>query len=221
MTTITPNATSSDAISISTDAASAKALQQPGESIVTVTWRNPARTAAINLPAAVAIAMNDKLSAVPEEFRSIISDSLTGAAKSILKSYCEAYSTIPSDIPASLLTLEEIIDGATTASGGWMPAEELQRAWEQSATRKQWVVDRADLYRSNREFRRQVNDYAEQLLKLAGKRSQYTEQQLDKLLAKLAEPDLDTELGEFVVRRVKGLKLALARKPAEIAADLL
>ena len=175
-------------------------------------WKAPARAVAINISNAPWAAL--ETDGVPEQYRAILSAVLEGAAKSILKRTVESYNIIPATISPALFTSEALIDEATTGASEWMSKEELTEAWNQSATRKALILDNPK-YKESAAYRRAANAYAELVLKLAGKTSSYEPEDLDWLLAKFHNDDLNTELGAFMVRRVEMLQ----RKPQRPAID--
>ena len=175
-------------------------------------WKAPARAVAINISNAPWA--NLETDGVPEQYRAILAAVLEGAAKSILKRTVESYNVIPATISPALFTSEALIDEATTGASEWMSKEELTEAWNQSATRKALILDNPK-YKESAAYRRAANAYAELVLKLAGKTSAYEPEDLDWLLAKFNEADLNTELGAFMVRRIEMLQ----RKPQRPTID--
>ena len=175
-------------------------------------WKAPARAVAINISNAPWT--NLETDGVPEQYRAILAAVLEGAAKSILKRTVESYNVIPATISPALFTSEALIDEATTGASEWMSKEELTEAWNQSATRKALILDNPK-YKESAAYRRAANAYAELVLKLAGKTSAYEPEDLDWLLAKFNEADLNTELGAFMVRRIEMLQ----RKPQRPTID--
>ena len=175
-------------------------------------WKAPARAVAINISNAPWA--NLETDGVPEQYRAILAAVLEGAAKSILKRTVESYNVIPATISPALFTSEALIDEATTGASEWMSKEELTEAWNQSATRKALILDNPK-YKESAAYRRAANAYAELVLKLAGKTSAYEPEDLDWLLAKFNEADLNTELEAFMVRRIEMLQ----RKPQRPTID--
>ena len=64
-----------------------------------------------------------------------------------------------------------------------------------------------------------MGKFEELILKMAAKNAAYREEELDKILAKLADDDLTGEFGTFIVRRIEQIR----NKPvtAEVNLDLL
>lgn len=176
------------------------AIATANERIVTARFKNPARSATIVIPTTVW----DDLSNVPEQYRPILDAVLEKAVKDIISKHLNAYSLWPATLDAGYFAPAAIMDEATNANNTWLSKEELENAWRDSATRKQWVT-RAD-YATSAPFRKAVARYEELTLKLSGKTSQYTPDDLDLLIAKLSPADHSTEFGAFVLRRVDALQ---------------
>ena len=169
---------------------------------VTVAWRNPKRSAVVNVNAEAWT----RIEHIDESYKPILVSALTNAAERIIKRYCQSFSIIPSGIPAGLLTPDAIFQEATYGAMDWMSKEELESAWLDSATRKQWTVDKADLYKSNSQFRKQVHYYAEQIQALAARNANPEHSILDMIQAKLHADDLSTSFGQFVMARCEQLR---------------
>ena len=195
-----------------TDPNACARLCAENERTIVQRWKAPARAVAINISNAPWT--NLETDGVPEQYRAILAAVLEGAAKSILKRTVEAFNVIPATISPALFTSEALIDEATTGASEWMSKEELTEAWNTSATRKALILDNPK-YKESAAYRRAANAYAELVLKLAGKTSSYEPEDLDWLLAKFHNDDLNTELGAFMVRRVEMLQ----RKPQRPAID--
>lgn len=172
-------------------------------------WKNPARAFAVNIPSTPWTNVEKNVSAA---YAPLLSAVLESAAKRILKRHIEAYNVTPSTLKASLFTEAAMLDEATNGASEWLSKEELTSAWEASVTRQRLIVKNPK-YRASAEYRRAANYYAELILKLAGKTSAYKIEDLDWMLAKMADEDLNTEFGSFVARRVE----ALRNKPQQAA----
>ena len=189
-----------------TDPNACARLCAENERTIVQRWKAPARAVAVNISNAPWA--NLETDGVPEQYRAILAAVLEGAAKSILKRTVESYNVTPTTISPALFTSEALIDEATTGASEWMSKEELTEAWNTSATRKALILDNPK-YKESAAYRRAANAYAELVLKLAGKTSSYEPEDLDWMLAKFHNDDLNTELGAFMVRRVEMLQ----RKP--------
>lgn len=178
----------------------ANCIATPDQRVITARFKNPARSATI----AITATAWDDLAAVPEQYRAILDAVLENAAKSILSKHLTAYSIWPSTLDAGYFSPSALMDEATSSNNQWLSKEELDAAWRDSVTRKTWV-SRAD-YTTSAPFRKAVARYEELILKLAGKTSQFTPDDLDLIIAKLSPSDHATELGSFVLRRVDAIQ---------------
>ncbi len=195
-----------------TDPNACARLCAENERTIVQRWKAPARAVAVNISNAPWA--NLETDGVPEQYRAILAAVLEGAAKSILKRTVESYNVIPATINPALFTSEALIDEATSGASEWMSKEELTEAWNTSATRRALILDNPK-YKESAAYRRAANAYAELVLKLAGKTSSYEPEDLDWMLAKFHNDDLNTELGAFMVRRVEMLQ----RKPQRPTID--
>lgn len=189
---------------------SAAALKRADDRMITARFRNPSRSASVLIDAQAW----ENLKSVPETYRPLLEAVLDTAAKSILSKYLENFSTWPSEMPAHLLNESAILDAANGSNSEWLSKEELAEAWKQSATRRAFINN--PMHASNPAYRKAVSKYEELLLKLAGKTSQYTPQELDLILAKMNDDDLVSEFGQFVARRVE----AIRNRPTRDVVDL-
>lgn len=209
-TTATTTATATN-LTIHTDAKSAATLSTASERTIVANFRKPVKqTLAVNVPNTAW----DQLAAVPETYRGLLSTVLDNAAETIIKRYAEAFSLAPSTIPADLLTADAILNEAVGNNSEWMTKEELTAAWEGSQTRNRMITD--PRYATNKHYRIAVNAFADLILKLAGKTARLLPEEMDVILAKMDAPDLDTQMGNFIARRIEMMK----NKPAAPAVDL-
>lgn len=186
-----------------------------GKRLLTARFRNPARVAHVLIDTAAWQEMESALSA-PEAsaYKPLLSAVLETAAKSILAKRLGDMSVWPNEISAALFTSDAILTEAAGANTEWLSKEELTQAWEQSATRANLTTD--PRYNANKAYRQAVSMFADLIIKLSGKTSQYQESELDKMLVKLDERDHETEFGTFVLRRIEQIR----NKPARASIDL-
>ena len=185
-----------------------------GERLIIVRFKNPARAAAIAIPAEPWTTMRAD---VPAAYAGLLDAVLEKAAKDILSATLSSFTTWPIEIAADRFTLDALMEQASGSNTGWLNKEELAAAWKASATRKAFYSDAR--FGSNPAYRKAVGKYEELILKMAAKNAAYREEELDKILAKLDDEDLVTELGTFIVRRIEQIR----NKPltAEVDLDLL
>lgn len=180
-----------------------------GHRRIVVRFRNPSRLFAIQVP-------DDAwdLHEVPGRFKSMVEATLDTAAVSILRTYLESFSTVPTMIDIGMFSQEALIDAATSSNSNWLSKEELSDLWKASATRKRIYGD--SRYTANPAYRKAVAKFEELILKLAGKSVKIEHDTLDTILVKLDDVDLESEFGSFVVKRIETLKA----KPVMDSIDL-
>ena len=184
------------------------------ERLIIVRFKNPARAAAIAVPAEPWERMQRE---VPLAYASLLDAVLEKAAKDILSATLSSFTTWPTEIDALRFTFDALMEQASGSNSGWLSKEELAAAWKASATRKAFYGDAR--FGSNPAYRKAVAKFEELILKMAAKNASYKEEELDKILAKIADEDLTGEFGTFIVRRIEQIR----NKPmtAEVDLDLL
>ena len=184
------------------------------ERLIIVRFKNPARAAAIAIPAEPWERMKRE---VPLAYASLLDAVLEKAAKDILSVTLASFTTWPTEIDAMRFTFDALMEQASGSNSGWLSKEELAAAWKASATRKTFYGDAR--FGSNPAYRKAVGKFEELVLKMAAKNAAYREDELDKILAKLDDEDLTSEFGTFIVRRIEQIR----NKPmtAEVDLDLL
>ena len=182
------------------------------ERLIIVRFKNPARAAAIAIPAAPWEQMKRE---VPLAYASLLDAVLEKAAKDILSATLANFTTWPTEIDAMRFTFDALMEQASGSNSGWLSKEELAAAWKASATRKAFYGDAR--FGTNPAYRKAVGKFEELILKMAAKNASYKEEELDKILAKIADDDLTGEFGTFIVRRIEQIR----NKPAEVDLDLL
>jgi len=191
-----------------------QALPQACERVIIARFKAPARTAAICIPDT---AWANVTTNAPAQYREILLAVLDNAAKTILNRHLNSFSCWPVDIDTAYYCEQALLEEATGSNSEWLSKEQIEAAWQESATRKAWIT--SSNYASNAAFRKAVAHYESLITKLAGKTSAYQPSDLDLILAKIKPEDLTTELGGFVVRRIEALRNKPA--PAEVDCDLL
>ena len=184
------------------------------ERLIIVRFKNPARAAAIAIPAEPWERMKRE---VPLAYAGLLDAVLEKAAKDILSATLSSFTTWPGEIDAMRFTFDALMEQAAGSNSGWLSKEELANAWKASATRRAFYGDAR--FVSNPAYRKAVGKFEELILKMAAKNAAYKEEELDKILAKLADDDLTGEFGTFIVRRIEQIR----NKPmtAEVDLDLL
>ena len=184
------------------------------ERLIIVRFKNPARAAAIAIPADPWECMKQE---VPAAYAGLLDAVLEKAAKDILSATLSSFTAWPTEIDATRFTFDALMEQAAGSNSGWLSKEELASAWKASATRKAFYGDAR--FNSNPAYRKAVAKFEELILKMAAKNASYREEELDKILAKIADDDLTGEFGTFIVRRIEQIR----NKPmtAEVDLDLL
>ena len=181
------------------------------ERLIIVRFKNPARSAAIAIPAEPWERMKRE---VPAAYAGLLDAVLEKAAKDILSATLSSFTTWPSEIGADRFTFDALMEQAAGSNSGWLSKEELEAAWKASATRKAFYGDAR--FGSNPAYRKAVAKFEELVLKMAAKNAAYQPEELDKILAKLHDDDLNGEFGLFVVRRIEQIR----NKPQAATIDL-
>lgn len=197
-------------LSIYTSADAAALCATASQRTILTRFRNPSRTFAVNIS-------NDawtRVAHIDATYRPLLEAVLYSAAQAILARYINNAGMTPSAIPAHLFSNDAILEEANGNNSEWLTKDELTEAWKASATRA--AIYNQSRYANESAYRRAFTRFEEMILKLAGKTSTYEEKELDTMLAKLADADLGTAFGMFVVRRIE----ALRNKPAKQEIDL-
>jgi len=193
------------------DKKAAAATRTANERTITMYQRNPQRCVSINIDAEPWQAIERD---VPEQYRVLLAAVYDSAAETILRDHVAALQAIPLTIASSMFSHDAIIAQASGANSTWLNKEELTQAWLTSATRARFVSH--PNYAANKEFRAAVNALADNYLRLSGKTSQYQAHELDAMMARLHTDDLDTPMGDFIVRRIEQIK----NKPQRAGVDM-
>ena len=186
------------------------AMPTADERIITARFKNPARSATICIPAEPF----NSLASVPDAYRGLLDAILEKAARDILSAILSGFTQWPTTVPANRFTHDALLEQASGANSNWLSKEELEQAWKASATRKAFYGDAR--FSANPAYRKAVGKFEELVLKMAAKNAAYQPEELDKILAKLHDDDLNGEFGLFVVRRIEQIR----NKPAAAAIDL-
>ena len=187
------------------------AIPNMGERLIIVRFKNPARAAAIAIPAEPWERMKRE---VPAAYAGLLDAVLEKAAKDILSATLASFTTWPNEIDAMRFTFDALMEQASGSNSGWLSKEELANAWKASATRKAFYGDAR--FGSNPAYRKAVAKFEELVLKMAAKNAAYQPEELDKILAKLHDDDLNGEFGTFIVRRIEQIR----NKPQAATIDL-
>ena len=189
-------------------------VAKPDETTIVIRGRNPSWVAAVNIPRS---SLPDT-STVPAEYRPLIDAVLLKATEGLFRALYGTGDLKPASIALAPFTPDNIVAAATATNSDSLTRDELMALWEQSATRRVLVTN--PNYQQNPAYRKAVSYFVEMVGKLAARSNNLTPVELDKILARLEASDLDTEMGQFIVRRVEQLK-ARPVKQAENLLDLI
>ena len=198
-----------------------KASAPAGTRAISVTWRNPARFAGVVISAQPWHAMRAALGESGAAYAPLLDAVLETAAKAILSRRLGDMSLFPAQIQGEIFSSDAILSEATSGNTEWLDKETLTSLWKESATFKQYSSDPRGQGQGPqaKAYRKAVADLGELVCKLSGKTSQFTEKELDTILAKLHADDLDTTMGAFIVRRIDAIRNRPARQ--ELDLDML
>lgn len=154
---------------------------------------------------------------VPENYRSIIENALQNAARDILRNFVKEFSYVPNEVSENLFSIENILDVANNAVSENLSKEEFEELWRTSETRKFYVT--SDKYKTNGQYRKIFARFEELILKLQGTKSKFEENELDTILVKIKDEDLENEFGQYVAKRVQYFKTKPVKESATL--DLL
>lgn len=186
-------------------------VNNPSLRTIVVRWKNPTRAVAAAIPNN---AWTEAASSIPAAYLPLVEATLETAAKDTIRRFVESHNVLPSHMNGELFTTAALLETATTSATDWMTKEQLTQAWLESSTRKELISD--PRYSSSAEYRRAVTYFADLVQKFAGKTSHFQPAELDKVLARMTDADLNSELGAFITRRVAQLR----NKPVNTTVDL-
>ncbi len=140
------------------------------------------------------------------EWSDVIASVLTQQASDTLKQW-RTSNADSNMVPANLFTqsaLREsfLMDGAGAVG---FTREQLDAEFSKSATWQRIVS--SDNYKRNSQYRAVASVFKDKVLALAGRsHGSITDEDLDKILAKLEEQDLESSMGAYVIRRIQKIK---------------
>lgn len=139
------------------------------------------------------------------EWSAILSMVLRDAASDALKEACKPATVggmIPSTVRADLFTVQALKDRAALALAGGFTVEELERAFLVSTT---WqTIINGEKYKASEMARTQAGLFKTRILALAGRGlGNIPETDLDVIQARLADADLSTPFGLFIIKQVQ------------------
>ena len=172
-----------------------------GERVISGKLNNPVRKYFISIDATP---WNNIKQSVPEQYKELIGAVLDKTARDILLDAVRNSTATPGEVPAAWFTEDNLLDRATNGASDWLSKEELEEAWKASSTRSRIIE--TETYKTNQNYRKTANAFAEMVLKLSGKTTFLEEKYQDWILSKLDDKDLETEFGVFVTMRISRMK---------------
>lgn len=172
-----------------------------------------ARDLACNIPAEFLAC--DVLEGTP--YHVLMRAVLQSQAEIVLNKYADSFAAaLPTSVPVELFTVAALsADYMSKSESAWIGKDELEALWKQSATWKQIVE--SEQFAKNKAYQNAADALTQLVLKMSGKVSLIPVDKLDKIVAKLAEEDHESKIGEFVLRRAAQMK----QKHAENSTDEL
>ena len=197
-------------LTISTSIESAAAIKGVDQVTIVAKWKETAnqerKVRAVNVPFEVVKAPD-----CVEQFRTLVESVLLAQAQEHVKSFVDG-NALATEMPT--FTRQELIDGFNSSGGTWVSKQELEmwftgsKTWKRIISRPQFTTDKA--------YQAAANNYKDAVLKLSGKATRLSEKQRDSIIAKMENDDLQTSVGEFVVRRIEQM---MKQEPQEVSFD--
>lgn len=188
-------------LKIHTSIAGATAIKAVGEVMVSCKWKETAnqqrKERAILVPMECVSAPE-----VPEAFRALVECALSESASSVLKTYCDQEEN-SYEVNAELFTRPNLTEAFMQRGEVWLSKQELELGFTASATWKR-ITSRQE-FQNNTAYKAAAEQFKAAILKLTGKAVQMKKEQCEAILAKLSPEDLETNFGNFVVKRLTQL----------------
>jgi hypothetical protein len=199
--------------SIKFESANMSTEQKAAKKLISVSFRQPARTAACFIPAEAWQALTNSIGA-SSHYLPLLDAVLISAAKRILSRRIGDMSVFPSEIDDSIFSGEAILSEATSSNTEWISKEDLLELFAKSATMAKFKA--SPKYGKDKAFTKALDALKERIGKLSGKTSQFTPEELDKLIVYLHPDDLETDMGAFILRRIEQIR----NRPAPATDDM-
>jgi hypothetical protein len=187
---------------IHTSIVSAAAIKAVGEIQVSKKWnettKQTAKERSVLIPFEVL-----KAPEVPESFRALVESALMSQATEVLKAFCDENPN-SFEVSSELFTRTNLVESFLTRGENWMTKTELEVAFKASATWKKFISD--ERFQSNQAYKNAVSAYWDSILKLSGKNVSFTADKCDGILSRIQDDDLETEVGQFIVKRVNAIR---------------
>lgn len=139
------------------------------------------------------------------EWAEVVNSVLISQASETLKAW-RLNNPLASSVPKSLFTVQQLREDYLAGGAGLsMDKETLEKLFCASATYQGFIT--SDKYKFNQQYRTLVDVFKGKIVSLAGRsHGALSDSDLDALVAKLADDDLRTQFGVYVVSRTQQIK---------------
>lgn len=195
------------AVRIHTSISSAAAIKAVGEVLINQKWKQTSNQE--SKERAVLIPMECvRAPEVPESFRALVESALMSAAEEVLKRHVNENPN-QMEVSADVFARTALTEAFLQRGDSWLTKQELEVGFTASAT---WArIAGREEFKSNKAYQAAAHSFKDTILKLTGKNVQIDSDRCDTILAKLEDSDLETEFGQFVVRRLSALKARVSQ----------
>ena len=135
----------------------------------------------------------------------VVNSVLMQQASDSLKSW-RLNNPITSHVPRSLFSVQQLREDFLAGGAGMaMDKETLEKLYCASATHQAFIT--SDKFKFNQQYRTLVDVFKGKIVSLAGRsQGSLSDSDLDAMVAKLADEDLSTQFGVYVVNRIQQIK---------------
>lgn len=221
MTIISPSTGTTAAVSpILTTLASAQALVTPGQSFVVSAGRKKSGDTPAWERHVVVQSFANSLDSLGD-WSAMVNAVLVRACSQALLDFIErngGSSCMASEFPLDLVSIENLRAAVLLESTGGMDRAQLERAWLDSKT---WqAITAKEVYQRDSRARAMADLFKERVLALAGRSTDsISDNDLNIILAKLADEDLNAPVGLFICKRVSQIRKNREVAPQELDID--
>lgn len=193
---------------IHTSIAGAHAIKPLGSVVIAQKWKQTSNQQ--SKERAIIIPMECmKAPEVPESFRALVESALLSSAEAVLKAHCNEEPHAMEVNAAEMFSRVALTEAFLQRGDSWLTKQELEIGFTASSTWKR-ITSREE-FKTNSAYQAAANSFKETILKLTGKNVQIDSDRCDTILAKLEDSDLETDFGQFVVRRLTSLKARVSQ----------
>lgn len=180
---------------------------QPGDVVVSVDKRTPARSYSIAIPVTLWPVTED----VPAHYRALVNSALLASAEAILKQYLDSTNRDQTSIPCALFTLETLTARSVTSR---MTSDLLLGLWKQTRKYVLSIAPKLTELTGSKllAYKSRLELHEKRLSALTTKspETKLSNADLDKILVNMDESDFDTDYGSYIAERVEVVRSKLA-----------